>query len=126
MIMWSGIEACASIVCANLPCYGTVVRDNPRIKSFVNSMRGSFSRSSRGRGVSDSGIGSGIGSGNNMRLQRLSSQEKPIVSAEPHLPGTQTSISGGAADIGYGYGRESELERGGIKIDYTIGVHQEV
>ena len=123
MIMWSGIEACASIVCANLPCYGTVVSDNPRIKSFVNSMRGSFSRSSRGREVSDSGIGSG----NNMRLQRLSSQEKPIVSAEPHLPGTQTSIRGGsAADVGYGYGRESELERGRIKIDYTIGVHQEV
>ena len=121
MIMWSGIEACASIVCANLPCYGTVIRDNPRIRSFVNSMRGSFSRSSRGKGVSDSGIGSG----NNMRLQRLSSQEKPIVSTEPHLPGTQTSISAGAADFGYGYGRESELERGGIKIDYSIGVHQE-
>ena len=125
MIMWSGIEACASIVCASLPCYGTVVRDNTRIKSFVNSMRASLSRSSRGRGVSDSGIGSGIGSGNNMRLQRLSSQEKPIVSTEPHLPGTQTNIRGGvAADIGYG--RESELERGGMKIDYSIGVHQEV
>lgn len=70
-------------------------------------------------------MGSGLGAGNNMRLQRLSSQEKPIVG--PHAAGTETNIrGGGAVDGGNGYGRGSELERGGIKVDYSVGVHENV
>ncbi|KAL2036929.1 hypothetical protein N7G274_010354 [Stereocaulon virgatum] len=124
MIMWSGIEACASIVCATLPCLAHL-RKHPRVKSILSSMRYSRSRSSRAGGASDSGMGSGLGAGNNMRLQRLSSLEKPIVG--PHAEGPEANVRGeGAADGGYGYVRGSEMERGGIKVDYSVGIHENV
>lgn len=45
--MWSGIEACASTVCANLPCYGALVGSSPKTVSYLRSVGSSFGGSSK-------------------------------------------------------------------------------
>ena len=47
IIMWSGIEACASTVCANLPCYGQLVGSAPKTASYIKSVGSSFGGSSK-------------------------------------------------------------------------------
>ena len=47
MIMWSGIEACASTICANLPCYGPLLRKIPSARFIAASIRAVFT-SARG------------------------------------------------------------------------------
>ena len=47
IIMWSGIEACASTVCANLPCYGQLVGGGPKTASYIKSVGSSFGGSSK-------------------------------------------------------------------------------
>lgn len=39
MIMWSGIEACASNICANLPCYAPLLKRGPSLKYIFTSLR---------------------------------------------------------------------------------------
>lgn len=43
IIMWSGIEACASTICANLPCYGPLLGRARSIESIIASLRSFFS-----------------------------------------------------------------------------------
>lgn len=38
IIMWSGIEACASTTCANLPCYGAVLGKASKLKPIFSSI----------------------------------------------------------------------------------------
>ena len=45
--MWSGIEACASTVCANLPCYGQLIGSGPKTASYLKSVGSSFGGSSK-------------------------------------------------------------------------------
>ena len=47
IIMWSGIEACASTVCANLPCYGQLFSGAPKTASYIKSVGSSFGGSSK-------------------------------------------------------------------------------
>ena len=47
IIMWSGIEACASTVCANLPCYGQLAGSGPKTASYIKSVGSSFGGSSK-------------------------------------------------------------------------------
>ncbi|KAG6988559.1 choline transporter [Physcia stellaris] len=47
IIMWSGIEACASTVCANLPCYGALVGAAPKTASYFRSVGSSYGGSSK-------------------------------------------------------------------------------
>jgi len=54
IIMWSGIEACASIVCANLPCYTAFVGMNG-YRVFLNSFTSLFSFTSRSNSWKRSG-----------------------------------------------------------------------
>ena len=42
MIMWSGIEACASTICANLPCYGPLLKRSPSFRYLFASIRSAF------------------------------------------------------------------------------------
>lgn len=44
IIMWSGIEACASTICANLPCYGAIVGKARRFKPILSSFYSKFSK----------------------------------------------------------------------------------
>ena len=39
MIMWSGIEACASTICANLPCYAPLLKRGPSVRYLLASLR---------------------------------------------------------------------------------------
>ena len=39
MIMWSGIEACASNICANLPCYAPLLKRGSSVRYIVSSLR---------------------------------------------------------------------------------------
>ena len=51
-IMWSGIEACTSVVCGNLPCYAPLLRNSEGQSKFsgvINSLRSTFSSPSRSR-----------------------------------------------------------------------------
>ena len=45
MIMWSGIEACASTICANLPCYGPLLKRGPSLSYILGVIRSAFSLS---------------------------------------------------------------------------------
>lgn len=45
IIMWSGIEACASVICANLPCYVSIVGKASRFKAVVFSFCSKLSES---------------------------------------------------------------------------------
>ena len=45
IIMWSGIEASASTLCANLPCYGTLLASPKKITSLFRSKDPSYNRS---------------------------------------------------------------------------------
>ena len=45
--MWSGIEACASTLCANLPCYGALVGSTPKAASYIKSVGSNFGGSSK-------------------------------------------------------------------------------
>ena len=44
MIMWSGIEACTSVVCSNLPCYAPLLRSRSRSHSSPSYTSNSGSR----------------------------------------------------------------------------------
>lgn len=39
MTMWSGIEACASVICANLPSYAPLLRSRTNKKSVLARIR---------------------------------------------------------------------------------------
>lgn len=43
MIMWSSIEACASVICANLPCYAPLLKKAGSISILFTSLRSMFS-----------------------------------------------------------------------------------
>ena len=43
--MWSGIEACASTVCANMPCYAPLLTRGHVLEYLVNSIQSLLSRS---------------------------------------------------------------------------------
>ena len=39
MIMWSGIEACASTICANLPCYAPLLKRGSSVRYVLGNLR---------------------------------------------------------------------------------------
>lgn len=69
MMMWSGIEACASVICANLPSYAPLLRWRTN-KSVLARIRTVFS--TRLRLESNSGV-----------LPKESSLEEGIVGRRP-------------------------------------------
>ena len=70
-MMWSGIEACASVVCANLPSYAPLLRSRTN-KSVLARIRTVFS--TRLRLESNPGV-----------LPKVSSLEEGIVDRRPVL-----------------------------------------
>lgn len=38
IVMWSGIEACASTICANLPCYGPLIGRARSVSSIIMAL----------------------------------------------------------------------------------------
>ena len=128
MILWSGIEACASILCANLPCYAPLYHNSP-LKSFINSIRSrSAARSSRSKPLGDSG------GNDSLPLKRIESVgrgeeyvggfgegEGEVFGCGDGKSGVGTVIRGGG-----GYYDGGVAERGRIKVDVTVGVQRGV
>ncbi|CAD6578978.1 MAG: hypothetical protein ASARMPRED_008913 [Alectoria sarmentosa] len=97
MIMWSGIETCASTICANLPCYGPLLKRGPSLKylfanirSAFTSPRGLFSRRSSPKST----------------FQETTSTER--LANEQETPRNRTTVEGGICYPRY----EPDLELG--------------
>lgn len=102
MIMWSSIEACASVICANLPCYAPLLA--PLLKKagsigvLFTSLRSMFSLSKKDsfRSVSSK-----------------KSTQKETSSSEKIIPNPTVIESGTKEDTKYS-GRGTDMEMGRI------------
>lgn len=110
IIMWSGIEACASTLCANLPCYGSLLGRARSITSIVPVFSSFLSiRTTRNSGGASS---------------RGKSAHSPSASRENILwleTRVENVIEGGALGAASrGEGRNVEL--GSIRVDNSINI----
>lgn len=104
IIMWSGIEACASTICANLPCYGFIVG---KVRSFKPTVSHILSK-----------LSSGMSPTFRFRLKGWSSQQT-TVSAENFITsprGVETVIEGPSER----YRATTELEMGEIRVQTRL------
>lgn len=108
MIMWSSIEACASVICASLPCYAPLLKKGGSLGSFVIGMRSLFSLSRKDRSHSASSKPS-------MQKGASSSSSERIIS-EP------TSIDSSTRDDIKGSGRGTDMEMGQIRLETAVEV----
>lgn len=104
IIMWSGIEACTSTICANLPCYGSILGKARRLEPIASSLRFKLSK--------------GMNSTFRLRPKRWSSQQT-LSSSESFTAwpkGVETVIEGPSA-----HDRPpSELEMGKIRVQTRL------
>lgn len=104
IIMWSGIEACASTICVNLPCYGFIVG---KVRSFRPTVSHILSK-----------LSSGMSPTFRFRLKGWSSQQT-TVSAENFITsprGVETVIEGPSER----YRATTELEMGEIRVQTRV------
>ena len=105
IILWSGIEACASTICANLPIYSPFITKSRNLESIVASLRSRFF----------------LGSNNNSYRSRkargvqLFSSSEDIVKQTPGAR-VETIIEGGRHHLH----EENELEMGTINVRTTL------
>ena len=104
--MWSGIEACASVICANLPCYGPLLSKTKGLKLSLGSLQSRISLRGRVRNHS-------LSASKRPKRSKSSSREN-IIAAQY---GVENNIEG----IGPRQVSESELETGRIKVQIMIG-----
>jgi hypothetical protein len=95
IIMWSGIEASASTICANLPCYGPLIGRARSVSSFITN------------------VGSFLSVGSTKHSRGASSKRKPV-----HAPSAPTgNITWSEASV------ENSLEGGAIQVAYREERH---
>lgn len=109
MIMWSGIEACASTICANLPCYAPLLKRGPSLSYIFTTLRSLFTspRSLFSRRNSPKGT-----------FEESTSTER--FASEPEVPRNTTIVEGGIRRQKH----ESDLELGQIRVETTVGARQ--
>lgn len=112
--MWSGIEACASTICANLPSYGPLMTKSRDLEYMVSAIRSKLSPHSRHSHHHSSRPHHNKSS----KGTQLSSSSERIVDPVGSVPGTSTRIEGGVRDQ-YGGPPETELEMGRINVSTT-------
>ncbi|KAG6988933.1 hypothetical protein G7Y79_00067g095480 [Physcia stellaris] len=107
IIMWSGIEACASTICANLPSYGPLITKSRDLEYIVSAIRSKLSPHSHPHHNTHKG---------SRGTQLSSSSEHIIVDSA-----LRTTIEGGVRD---GDGREGgvEMEMGRIEVSTTVHI----
>ena len=117
--MWSGIEASASTICANLPSYGPLITKSRDLEYIVSAIRSKLSPHSHHGHHSRSSARGPPHHKSSKGTQLSGSSEERIV--EPGLlvvpNGTETRIEGGVRD---GKGEEVELEMGRINVSTTL------
>ena len=112
IIMWSGIEACASTICANLPSYGPLITKSRDLEYMVSAIRSRLSPRSHGHHTSSS-----VRPHKSSKGTQLSSSSERIV--EPvFVPGTSTRIEGGVRDKHRV--PDTELEMGRINVSTIV------
>ena len=106
MIMWSSIEACASVMCASLPCYAPLLKKVGSLGTFVMSVRSVFSlpRKDSSRSVSSK-----------RSMQKETSSSERIIPKPTVIEfSTQEDIKGGA--------RGTDMEMGQIRLETLMDV----
>ena len=106
MIMWSSIEACASVICASLPCYAPLLKKGGRLGLLIASVRSVFSLPRKGSSRSVSSKRS---------MQKETSSSERII-AEPTIIefGTREDIKAG--------GRVADMEMGQIRLKTMVDI----
>lgn len=112
IIMWSGIEACASTICANLPSYGPLITKSRDLEYMVSAIRSKLSPHSHHRSRSSGGRPH-----KSSRGTQLSSSSEHIVDSVL-APATLTTIEGGVRDKHRL--PDTELEMGRINVSTTV------
>ena len=110
IIMWSGIEASASTICANLPSYGPLITKSRDLEYIVSAIRSRLSPHSHHQHHPH---------GKSSRGTQLSSSSEHIVDLV-QVPATLTTIEGGVRDGRRG--RKEELEMGRINVSTTVHI----
>jgi len=105
IILWSGIEACASTICANLPLYSPLITKSRTLESIVTSFRSKLFPGSNNNSYRARKYSKGV---------QLSSSSENIVKQGP---GVETIIEGGR----HHSIPENELEMGTINVRTTLG-----
>ena len=112
MIMWSSIEACASVICASLPCYAPLLKKAGSIGTLFTSLRSVFS-------LPKKNFSSPVSSKRSTQKE-TSSLEKIIPNTTDIESGTQDDIKGG--------GRATEIKMGRIRratlVDIQAGISE--
>ena len=106
MIMWSGIEACASTVCANLPCLAPLVKGNRSLKSWIDEIQSTLT-----------GLGSPFSRRSSSEKTFLKTKTTERLGLSPGMSYSETTIRGGTT----GSNRDMDLELGQIKVETTVG-----
>ncbi|KUJ11272.1 uncharacterized protein LY89DRAFT_786888 [Mollisia scopiformis] len=113
IIMWSGIEACASTICANLPCYGPLIGRARSISAIITNIGSFFS----------------LRTSKNASTKRKPDLERGVSASSDNIiwlePSVENSIEGGAVKV---ESREEareyvELEEG-IKVRNSVNIDQ--
>ena len=109
MIMWSGIEACASTICANLPCYAPLLKRGPSLSNIFTTLRSLL--------TSPRSLFSRHNSPDNT-FQESPSTER--FANEPEVPRNTTTVEGGIRRQKH----ESDVELGQIRVEITVGARR--
>ncbi|KAK3176372.1 hypothetical protein OEA41_007695 [Lepraria neglecta] len=104
IILWSGIEACASTICANLPLYSPFITRSRNLETIVSSFRSKFFF-----GTSNSSYRSHKNSRNAQMSSSSENIVKPAAAVETHIEGGM-----------HRHMPESELEMGTINVRTTV------
>ena len=104
MIMWSGIEACASTICANLPCYAPLLKRGSNARGAVNTVQTVFATA-----------------------LRRDSPKKSFVEIESMEGERQAGTGNWTTVVGAGGATrkgEADVEMGGIWVETTVGAER--
>ena len=110
MIMWSSIEACASVICASLPCYAPLLKKAGGIGTLFTSLRSVFS-------LPKKSLSSSVSSKRSTQKE-TSSFDKVLPSPTVIESGTQEDIKGG--------GRVTDVEMGSIRRATMVDIESRV
>ena len=108
MVMWSGIEACASTVCANLPCYAPLLKRGPSLRYILGQIQSAITTR----------LSLIFHRGNS--FQESASTER--FANEPHAPRSTTTVETGVRRAE----GELDLELGEIRVETTMGASQTI
>lgn len=106
MIMWSSIEACASVICASLPYFSPLLKKGGSLGPFFTSLRSMFS-------LPRKDLSRSLSSKRSMRRE-TSSSEETILGPGIFDSGTREDIKGGR--------RGTDMEMGQIRLETTVHV----